>query len=232
LNFELITPSAMNNCYHLIGIAGDRTCPELANFIHCRNCPVYSNIGRQLLERPISANYRHEWSELFSEKWGKSDTLTTTETLTVVIFRLQREWLALSVGVFRETISPKSIHTLPHRSNQILRGLVNIRGELQLCFSLTHLLNLATADTPVTALSPVVYPRMVVVEKAGSVWVFPVDELYGVQRFYPHELRDTPNSLTATNYSFTRGFFYWQGNSLGYLDEELLFTTLDKKVWR
>jgi chemotaxis-related protein WspD len=222
----------MNTCYNLIGIAGDRTCPELANFIHCRNCPVYANIGRQLLERPIPENYHHEWSELFSGERGESDTLTSTETLTVVIFRLQREWLALSTGVFQETISPSSIHTLPHRSNQILRGLVNIRGELQLCVSLTDLLNLETADTPVTALSPVVYPRMVVVEKADSVWVFPVDELYGVQRFYADELRDTPNSMTATNHSFTKGFFSWRGKSLGYLDEELLFTTLDQKVWR
>lgn len=222
----------MNNCYNLIGIAGDRTCPELPNFIHCRNCPVYSNIGRQLLERAIPENYHHEWSNLFFEKRVESDTLTTTATLTVVIFRLHREWLALSTGVFQETISPTSIHTLPHRSNQILRGLVNIRGELQLCVSLTHLLNLETADTPVTALSPVVYPRMVVVEKAGSIWVFPVDELYGVQRFHQHELRDTPNSMMATNHSFTKGFFYWRENSLGYLDEELLFITLDRKVWR
>ncbi|MBD2500814.1 chemotaxis protein CheW [Anabaena azotica] len=221
----------MNNCYHLIGIVGDRTCPELAHFIHCRNCPVYSNIGRQLLERPIPENYRREWTELFSQTRAESDTLTNTETLTVVIFRLQREWLALSTGVFQETISPTSIHTLPHRSNHILRGLVNIRGELQLCISLTHLLNLETADTPVAALSPVVYPRMVMVEKAGSVWVFAVDELYGVQRFYQHEIRDNP-SVTATNHNFAKGFFYWRGKSLGYLDEELLFTTLDKKVWR
>lgn len=220
----------MNNCYNLIGIVGDRSCPELANFIHCRNCPVYSNIGRQLLERPIPTNYHDEWTELFSQK-RTFETLTTQETLTVVIFRLQREWLALSVEVFQETISPNSIHTLPHRSNEILRGLISIRGELQLCVSLTHLLNLSTGDTSVTALSPVVYPRMVVVEKAGSVWVFPVDELYGVQRFYQHEIRDTP-SVTATNHSFTKGFFYWREKSLGYLDEELLFTTLDKKVWR
>ncbi|AFY48754.1 chemotaxis signal transduction protein [Nostoc sp. PCC 7524] len=223
----------MNNCYNLIGITGDRSCPELSNFIHCRNCPVYSNIGRQLLERTIPDNYRYEWTELFSEQRGDdADTLITTATLTVVIFRLQREWLALSTQVFKETISPTLIHNLPHRSNQILRGLVNIRGELQLCVSLTHLLNLETVDTPVAALSPVVYPRMVVVEKAGSVWVFPVDELYGVQRFHQHELRDTPNSMTATTHNFTKGFFYWRENSLGYLDEELLFTTLNRKVWR
>ncbi|BAY32960.1 putative CheW protein [Nostoc carneum NIES-2107] len=222
----------MNNCYNLIGIAGDRSCPELPNFIHCRNCPVYSNIGRQLLERTIPENYRHERTELFSQERADAKTLTIAETLTVVIFRLQGEWLALSTQVFKESISPTLIHTLPHRSNQILRGLVNIRGELQLCISLTHLLNLETANTPTATLSPVVYPRMAVVEKAGSVWVFSVDELYGIQRFQQRELRDTPNSMTAATHHFTKGFFYWREKSLGYLDEELLFTTLDKKVYR
>lgn len=226
-----ITESSQQEyCYNSIGISGDRSCPELANFVHCRNCPVYASIGRQLLERTIPQNYRHQWTELFSEKQVESNTSSVTDTLTVVIFRLQREWLALSTQVFQETTFPTTVHTIPHRSNQILQGLVNIRGELQLCISLTHLLNLTTIDTTVETLSPVVYPRMMVVANAGSIWVFPVDEVYGVERFYQHELRDTPNSVTATTNNFTKGFFYWREKSLGYLDEELLFTTLDRKV--
>ena len=29
-------------CWRRIGVAGDRTCPELAQHVHCRNCPVYA----------------------------------------------------------------------------------------------------------------------------------------------------------------------------------------------
>ncbi|MBW4559595.1 MAG: chemotaxis protein CheW [Mojavia pulchra JT2-VF2] len=238
-------PSNNESCWNAIGIGGDRSCAELSTFTHCRNCPVYSTAGRHLLERTIPENYRHEWTELLAQKRAGAESkllmspehshvqsyvLPATETLAVVIFRLQREWLALSAQVFKETTSPSPIHTLPHRSNQILRGLMNIRGELQLCISLSNLLNLEATDTPPQPLSPMVYSRIVVVEKAGCTWVFAVDELYGVHRFHRDELRDSPNNFTPATQTYAKGFFHWRSRSLSYLDDELLFTTLSKKV--
>ena len=38
-------------CWRTIGIAGDKTCPELATFIHCRNCPVLAEAARTFFER-------------------------------------------------------------------------------------------------------------------------------------------------------------------------------------
>ncbi|MDZ7969617.1 MAG: chemotaxis protein CheW [Nostoc sp. DedSLP03] len=231
------TPLNIERCWNFIGIEGDRSCPQLATYTHCRNCPVYSTAGRYLLERSISEDYRHQWTELLAksrtdENSQISHTLTTTQ-ITVVIFRLQREWLALSAQIFKE-ISPASVvHTIPHRSNQILRGLVSIRGELLLCISLSDLLNLETAETAVQTPSSVVYSRMVVLEKADKTWVFGVDELYGVHRFHRDELQDPPKSLTQT---YTKGLFHWQPSgsqmerSVSYLDDELLFTTLARKV--
>ncbi|MBN3925952.1 chemotaxis protein CheW [Nostoc sp. NMS4] len=243
---SIATPLNIERCWNFIGIEGDRSCPQLATYTHCRNCPVYSTAGRYLLERSIPEDYRYQWTELLaksrvSENSQISHTLPTTQTLTVVIFRLQREWLALSAQIFKEISLPSVVHTLPHRSNQILRGLVSIRGELLLCISLSDLLNLETADTAVQSLSPVVYSRMVVLEKAGNTWVFGVDELYGVHRFHQDQLQDPPKSLTQT---YTKGLFHWQPgvsqerflrratltHSVSYLDDELLFTTLARKV--
>ncbi|MEH1923526.1 chemotaxis protein CheW [Nostoc sp.] len=247
----IVTPLNIERCWNFIGIEGDRSCPQLATHTHCRNCPIYSTAGRHLLERSIAENYRHEWTQLLAESRVDEKSfsgLPTTQTLTVVIFRLQREWLALSAQIFKEISPPSVVHTLPHRRNQILRGLVSIRGELRLCISLSHLLNLEVADTPVQTLTPVVYPRMVVLEKAGNTWVFGVDELYGVHRFHRDELQDPPKSLTQT---YTKGLFHWQSgvsqerflscgtlrerratltHSVSYLDDELLFTTLARKV--
>ncbi|ODG99464.1 histidine kinase [Nostoc sp. KVJ20] len=245
---SIATPLNIERCWNFIGIEGDRSCPQLATYTHCRNCPVYSTAGRHLLERSIPENYRHEWTQLLaksrvSENSQISHALRTTQ-ITVVIFRLQREWLALSAQIFKEISPPSVVHTLPHRSNQILRGLVSIRGELLLCISLSDLLNLEAADTAVQTLSPVVYSRMVVLEKADKTWVFGVDELYGVHRFHQDELQDPPKSLTQT---YTKGLFHWQPSvspmersasggsaslthSVSYLDDELLFTTLARKV--
>jgi chemotaxis-related protein WspD len=230
-----------DNCWNVIGIGGDRTCAELSHVVHCRNCPVYSSAGRNLLERSIPENYQNEWTNLFSQTKAtifsnqenlalKSDNLLTTTTLTLAIFRLQKEWLALPAQVLKETISPTKIHIIPHRSNEILLGLVNIRGELQLCISLNNLLHLETNLAPATALSPIVYQRMVVIEKESHTWVFPVDEFYGLHQFADHELRDPPNHAASTIDSYTQGFFHWESRSLSYIDHELLFMSLIRKV--
>ena len=42
------------DCWNHIGVSGDRSCPELNTFIHCRNCPVYRR-GRPDLLRPPRA---------------------------------------------------------------------------------------------------------------------------------------------------------------------------------
>jgi chemotaxis-related protein WspD len=234
-------PPQVERCWNVIGIEGDRSCLQLSTYTHCRNCPVYSATGRYLLERTTPELYRHEWTQLLAESrvdknpQMPSYAVPTTEVLTVVIFRLQREWLALPAQVFKETTPPSVIHTLPHRHNQILRGLINIRGELLLCVSLSHLLNIESSDR-LPIISPVVYSRMMVIEKTGNAWVFPVDELYGLYRFHHRELRDTSKNLTQVSQIYTQGLFTWQpANSqilqtVSYLDDELLFTTLARKA--
>jgi chemotaxis-related protein WspD len=232
----------VERCWNEIGTEGDRSCSQLSTHAHCRNCPVYAAAGRYLLERSIPEHYRHEWTQLLAESRVEQNpqmptyAVRTTETLTVVIFRLQREWLALPAQVFKETTPKSMIHTLPHRHNQVLRGLINIRGELLLCVSLNHLLNIESSDTSLPVLSPVVHSRMVVIEKLGNAWVFSVDELYGLHRFHRQELRDASRSMTQATQTYTKGLFSWQpanfqtSQTVSYLDDELLFTTLARKA--
>lgn len=238
------SPSAVDACWNQIGILGDRSCPKLLTVTHCRNCSVYSAGGRQLLEREVPESYRQEWTALLStdrvEAQSKLPTVdqssrtplnsTQVNTLSVVIFRLRSEWFALPAPLLQEVTQPSVIHTLPHRSNEILLGLVNIRGELQLCISLAKLLNLETASTKIPSISPVVYPRLVVMERESSCWVFPVDEIYGVQRIHLDNLKPPPASVARSTHTYTKGLILWKQLHVNYLDDELLFYTLDRRV--
>lgn len=38
-----------DHCWSKIGVSGDRTCPELQSFVHCRNCPVFAAAARTFL---------------------------------------------------------------------------------------------------------------------------------------------------------------------------------------
>ena len=215
------------DCWNHIGVSGDGTCPELVKVVHCHNCPVYAAGGRSLLEREPPAEYLHEWTQALAEE---KDEDTAADTLSVLIFRLGREWLALPTCVCQEMAEMRPIHTLPHRSGSVLLGLVNIRGVIQLCVSLSELLGLeAAADTtPATHHNTQAY--LVVIARESDHWVMLVDEIYGIQRFPRSAVRDAPVTVAKATPRLTKGVIDWQDKGVGYLDDELLFLALRKDV--
>ncbi len=236
-----------NECWKAIGIWGDRSCGELKTHTHCRNCPVYSSGGRNLLEREAPAEYVSEWTDLLAEIEAAANRQVATNAISIVIFRLGGEWLALPASLFKEVTPISPVRTLPHRSSAVLLGLVNVRGEIQMCISLNALLRLETTNasdsigrggspggTAPTAsrqtANNVTYKRMVVVEKEGSRWVFAVDEMYGVHRIHPEEVRNAPATVSKVPETYIKGMIDWQDKSVSYLDDELLFYTLNKRV--
>lgn len=226
----------MNNnqsqCWSQIGVWGDRSCSELNHHTHCRNCPVYSTSGRTLLEREAPSAYIAEWTQLLAVEKARSNAhfLQRQAALSVVIFRLGGEWLALPANLFKEVNQVSSIHKLPHRSNSIFLGLVNIRGEIQMCISLNVLLSIDSTSIISQNSSHIVYQRMVVIEKQANRWVFPVDEIYGVHRLLPEELRNVPTSVSKSTNTYTKGIIYWQDKNVSYLDDELLLYTLSRRI--
>lgn len=216
-----------HHCWNQIGVTGDRSCPELKTFIHCRNCPVYSAAGRRLLEREIPAGYLEEWTHLLRSETETTHHVASTGPLSVVIFRLANEWLALPAKLFKEVTDLSPIHTLPHRSNQIFLGLVSIRGEIQVCISLKALLGLEAGENQSL---PTTHERMVVVEKEASRWVFLVDEIYGIHRFHADEFGNVPATVAKVPETYTKGILNWQNQNVSYLDDELLFYILNKKL--
>lgn len=232
-----------NNCWNEIGVMGDHSCPQLKTFIHCRNCTVYSAAGRGLLDREAPLGYIDEWTDLFGQTdispTGRLLETTTTQaeqTVSVLIFRLGVEWLALSAKCFKEITQPVTFHTIPHRSNEILLGIVNIRGEILMCISLSTLLRLeipdSYSDSPKSKidLNPVVQQRMVVIEKEGNRWVFTADEVSNIQRFRSDEFKAAPAVVSQASETYTKFVLNWQSKKVNYLDDELLFYTISRKV--
>src|SRR5439155_9299061 len=220
-------PRERHDCWNQIGVSGDGTCPELAKVIHCRNCPIYAAGGRSLLEREPPADYLREWTQALAEV---KDEDQAEDALSVLIFRLGREWLALPTHVCQEVAEMRPIHILPHRSGPVLLGLVNIRGQIRLCVSLRELLGLEPADDSGRTTHHK-HPRcLVVIARDRDHWVLLVDEIYGVQRFHHSAVRDAPVTVAKATPGLTQGVIAWQDKGVGYLDDELLFLALRKEV--
>jgi len=220
-------PRERHDCWNQIGVFGDGTCPELAKAIHCRNCPVYAAGGRSLLEREPPADYLREWTQALAEA---KDEDRAEDTLSVLIFRLGREWLALPTHVCQEVAEMRPIHMLPHRSGPVLLGLVNIRGQIRLCVSLRELLGVEPGDDSGRTMNHKNPRCLVVIAGDSDHWVLLVDELYGIQRVHLSAIRDAPVTVAKAAPRLTKGVIDWRDTGVGYLDDGLLFLALRKEV--
>lgn len=223
---DVVAP--MENCWRLVGVTGDRSCPELATFIHCRNCPILAAAARRFFDRPAPPGYPESWREILEQP----TVLPDARARSVLVFRLGDEWLALPTATLVEVTSPRPVHSLPHRSATVLEGIVNIRGQLQLCIRLGALLGL---NSPVAEASePTPTARLLVVERQGNMgperWVFGVDEVAGVHQVPGASVRPVPATVSGSGKRATMSLFSWRDRTVGLLDEERLLDGLRQLV--
>ena len=219
---------AIDDCWNRIGVWGKETprCSKLEQAVHCRNCEIYSSAGRTVLDRRLPADYEADWAQVYSE--AKAEQIVGTESVT--IFRLGDEWMALPTGIVQEITDIKVIHTVPHRASRVLRGLVNLRGQLKICISLGQLMEIDKAERVIAGSKRRTYERMVAVSHNGSEFVFPVSEVKGTHRFHPEELKAPPATLSQAKGTYTRGILSWQDHDVACLDTELVFYSLEKRL--
>ena len=213
------------DCWNRIGVwSQDKaSCPELEKNIHCRNCAHYSAAGRQVLERPAPKEYRHEWTRRFTE----SKQLNEDATNSALLFRLGDEWLGIDSSYVNEITQVRSIHTLPHRTDSLVKGLVNIRGELKLCISIGSILQLEKARECYDS-DHEILERMIFIEKDTQSFVFPVSEVHGIHRYSDNAVQALPATVSKSKNSYTTGVLPWNSHHVGMLDHELLFYALSR----
>jgi chemotaxis-related protein WspD len=168
-------------------------------------------------DRPPPPDYLDEWARRLAQppEQGESDLQS------LVVFRLRGEWLALPSAAVAEVTDPQPIHAIPHRTNRVLSGLVNIRGQLRLAVSLHGLFDVEDDESAGTAPNP----RFLVLQDGPDQWVCAAEEVVGIQRLTRERLRAVPSTFPrAVNH--TRAVFDWDGRTVGLLDAGVLFASL------
>jgi chemotaxis-related protein WspD len=224
---QVMSNSTANDCWNRIGTLGQATCPNLEDFVHCRNCPVYSQEGRTLLDRESTEDYLVEWTALLAQE----KQVEESDRTSVVVFRLRKEWLALKTNVLERVVSMRVVHKIPHRSNAVLLGLANVRGELMLCVSLSQILGLEEeGDHEKTERPRNTAMRMIVVNHGGEQWVFPVDEVEGIHRVSASRMEKVPTTVSRAPMAYSQGIFRLGPQRVAFLDEHLLLGTLKRSM--
>jgi chemotaxis-related protein WspD len=219
----------VDDCWNRIGVWSEakERCPELIKVMHCRNCPVYASVGRHLLDQDVPENYVKEWTSIFARvKAEKQEKVNSA-----FIFRTGGEWLALPAKLIQEVVDMGVIHSLPHRNSTTLRGVVNIRGKLELCFSIGAILGIERFEKVKQDDEKYVSPsRLVVAERERERIVFPVSEIYGSFRYAEGMLQPLPVTVSGSRAAFTKGILCVENFDVGLLDDAVLYEALERNV--
>ena len=228
MNNETEIRNMDESCWNSIGVwgkAGDsERCPKLAEMTHCRNCPVFIDAGSDLLNRELPPGYIEEWTDIIAREKDSH----AANNISVIIFRIGREYLALRSSNFKEVVNMRKIHRIPNRSNEVLLGMTNIRGELQLCFSLKALID--STDSGGTDGAQVSDAKMLVIQNSGKYWVFPVDQVLGVFRCDDSNAQNVPVTVSKASGTFTQKVLIHDQREVGLMDDELLIYTLQRRI--
>jgi chemotaxis-related protein WspD len=219
------TGVVMHDCWNRVGVRGDRSCPELATYAHCRNCPVHAAGATKRLDAEPPAGYLAERTRHFAERAGPKDT----DARVAFLFRVASEWLALPMWVVAEVTQVPVMHSLPHRRNGVVLGIASVRAQLTVCVSLAKLLGVQPADAQPER-RKTAYRRLIVMRRDDVRAACPVDDVHGIHRYSPKELRDVPATVARASATYSTAVLSWQGHTVGVLDEDLLFYTLKRSL--
>jgi chemotaxis-related protein WspD len=212
----------VDECWSRIGVRGDRSCPELRTVEHCHNCRTFARAAEVLLDRPIDAAYLEERAKFVAEPMARSAELL----LSAVVFDVGAETYALEGKTIVEVTEARALHRVPRRTNTIFRGLVNVHGQLELCFSLAGLLGLEEGSEP-----PAGAPRRVVVaELDGRRAVLLVDRVRGAQRFEKGAVRDVPATSARRTLPLVHSVLVDGDLRIGLLGTESLRTGIEESL--
>ena len=120
------------------------------------------------------------------------------------------------------------IHSIPHKSSRIFRGLVNVRGKLELCVSIGGVLKIEQNSQNVPDhFSP---ERLILANKAGQSVVFPVSEVIGSVDYEAEEVKPLPITTSGAKAVYTKGILLLGDKNVALLDDALLFRILTRNI--
>ena len=249
------TDAPIDDCWNRIGVRGDGSCPRLAGYIHCRNCPVHDAAAARVLDREQSADAVIGREDVLPRQTAQSLSEYASreaDATSWLVFRIGDEWLGLPTTIFQQVAQLRPIHSLPHRRHRAVLGVVNVRGRLLVCASLARLFGIASAvgqdgrrleqQSGLQGVDARDLARLLVVEPGGEAAerdgaanlgnpiVFPVDAVDGVHRFARADFQAVPATIASMSASHAVAVTAWKGVTVGLLDAAKLFETLNRSL--
>lgn len=215
--------ATLDDCWNRIGVAGDRSCPKLAQHVHCRNCEVYGQAARNILQRPVGPAYRDDWAVSLRQPAAPADLRDSSG----LVFRIGAEWLLLPTAIVMSVAPLAPSHRLPHRVSAGLSGIVNVAGTLLPAITLSSILGIDEAASVATS-GRHVFARLVVIRWQNQSYALPVADLHGILRYAGATVQAPAATINKGVQHYLTGVLTHAGMHIGVLDAALLGAQLTR----
>lgn len=177
----------------------------------------------ELLQRPSTEDDLRENTASVAQP----TTERSKDVHGLMVMRVGVERIALPARDVTRVTPDRDVHRIPHRSNEVVRGLCNIDGDLLLTAALEKLLRIPADEGPS---SENTRRRMVVIGGAGARWAFAVDDVIGVRRVEAESLRDLPVTVERAMVHFARAIAPLDDGQATLLDTEAITAALTRAL--
>lgn len=213
-------------CWRRIGVWGNQKprCNELEKVIHCRNCDVFAQAAREVFERRLQ-----DFSPVAAFAVDAVPDRAKGDAACLP-FRVGNLWLGLPTNSVVAIADRAPLHSIPHRQDDVVLGLVPVNGEIVIAIALPALLAQGQSAPP-EHVARGGYARRVVVAARGRRVAFDVDEVRGVQRFFRVQLADPSRYCDPALASLVEGMIELDGIAgqvAGVLDMRAFLGALDR----
>ncbi|MEW5756493.1 MAG: chemotaxis protein CheW [Pseudomonadota bacterium] len=215
-------------CWNRIGVWGrsETKCPLLSEVIHCHNCEVFHEGSQTVFRKELPQDYCAELTRRLAEE----KQLEKSAGQAVIVFRVANEWMAFATRQVREIAKNRPVQRIPHNRNAFLAGIVNISGEIDLCFSLRHIMKIDGGASHGENSPEPDRRRLIVAHYQNENYIFVADEIGEVRQCAENELLPLPDTVRGGDLSFMRGMFEWRRQRVGWIDHELLFSVIARSL--
>lgn len=220
--------ATLSDCWNTIGVWGraENRCEKLNEFVHCRNCSIFSDVGRSVFERRAPSKYLTHWRKRIS---GKKNTEADSKGVGALVFRVKNEWFALPSKVINVIANNRAIHRIPRNQNPFITGVVNINGEIKTCYSFDCLLNISDIKDTKSKIDKLLAKRFIVVKLGSQDYVFPVDEIMGLSWYSDVDMIPAPATLDINKLSLIHGSIKKDKKQVAIFNVQMLQEKLEGK---
>lgn len=213
------------DCWNRIGVWSFSTqkCEKLEEYVHCRNCPTFSHAGHLVFEKTSPSGYLSQWRKEISQLTKADNSIKNS----ILVFRVGLEWLSFPTNILSEVANAKPVHRIPRNMNRYITGIVNINGEVNICYSLRELLGLSDSSDNNTDNANRKPKRLLVIEIESNNYVFLVDEVRGIIWHGDSDIVPVPSTLSCEDALLLRGSVKQQDKQIVIFDVNKLKDRLE-----